>query len=55
VVDPLGELIVAVGDAVAKDSEFLNEKNETKSKFIRAMYYLIPMSILIAVYIWKVY
>ena len=54
-IEPLGEIIVAVGDAVAKDSEFLNEKKETKSKFIRAMFYLIPMSLLTGFYIWTVY
>ena len=53
-VDPIGEILVGVGDAIAKDNEFLNSEKKTKSILIRTMYYLVPMSILIGVYIWKI-
>ena len=48
-VDAIGELIVAIGDSVVK-SDSLNEKTETKSPIIHALYYLIPMGILCGVY-----
>ena len=54
-VNPLGEIIVGIGESVAKDSEFLNEKKVTNSKLIRIMYYVIPMSLLLGFYIWTVY
>ena len=48
--EAIGELIVAIGDAVAKDSDFLNKKSKTKSRIIHALYYLIPMGILCGLY-----
>jgi len=53
-VDPIGEILVGVGEALARDSEALNSKKQTKSVFIRMLYYIIPMSIIIGFYIWKV-
>ena len=54
-VDPISELVVAIGESVAKDSEFLNSENKTKSRIIHTLYYIVPMSILIGLYFWKVY
>ena len=48
--EAIGELIVAIGDAVAKDSDFLNEKSKTKSRIVHALYYIIPMGILCGLY-----
>lgn len=48
--EAIGELIVAIGEAVTKDSEFLDEKSKTNSRIIHALYYLIPMGILCGVY-----
>ena len=53
-VDPIGEILVGVGEALTKDSEVLNPKKRTKSVFIRMLYYIIPMSIIVGFYIWKV-
>ncbi len=54
-VDPISELVVAIGESVAKDSKFLNSKNKTKSRIIHALYYIVPISILAGFYIWTVY
>ncbi|CAI8157339.1 MAG: Uncharacterised protein [Methanobacteriota archaeon] len=51
----LGEAIVAVGEAVV-NSDVLNEKDsETKSIILRVLYYVVPISLLVGFYIWKVY
>ena len=55
VADPIGELIVAVGEAIAKDDEFSNWKNEKNPKLKKFLSYLIPMSILTGIYIWVAY
>lgn len=54
-VDPISELVVAIGESVAKDSEFLNTESKTKSRIIRALYYIVPISLLVGFYIWKAY
>jgi hypothetical protein len=54
-VDPISELVVAIGESVTKDSEFLNTESKTKSRIIQALYYIVPISLLIGFYIWKVY
>jgi hypothetical protein len=54
-VDPISELVVAIGESVAKDSEFLNNESKTKSRIIHALYYIVPISLLVGFYIWKVY
>jgi hypothetical protein len=51
-VDPIADLVVAIGETVAKDSEFLNTKDKTKSGIIHALYYLVPISLLVAFYLW---
>ena len=53
--DAIGELIVAVGEAIAKDDEFSNWKNEKNPKLKKFLSYLIPMSILTGIYIWVAY
>jgi hypothetical protein len=53
-VDAIGELIVAIGDSVV-NSDSLNEKTETKSRIIRALYYIMPISLLTGFYIWTIY
>lgn len=55
VADAIGELIVAVGEAIAKDDEFSNWKNEKNPKLKKFLSYLIPMSILTGIYIWVAY
>jgi len=54
-VDPLGELMLGIGDAIAKDSDFLNSEEKTKSRIIHALYYIVPISILVGFYVWTVY
>ena len=54
-VDPIYELVVDIGESVAKDSEFLNTESKTKSRIIHALYYIVPISLLVGFYIWKVY
>ena len=54
-VDPIVDIVTAIGDAVAKDSEFLNTKSKTKSAIIHVLLYLVPISILVGFYIWTVY
>lgn len=54
-VDAIGEIVAAIGDSVAKDSEFMNTKSETKSVIVRVLYYLVPISLLVGFYIWTVY
>mgnify|MGYP005723635259 FL=1 len=53
--DAVAEIIAAVGEAVTKDSEFMDEGEETTNPVVRVMFYLIPMSILTGFYIWTVY
>ncbi|MBT4066275.1 MAG: hypothetical protein HOE76_03565 [Euryarchaeota archaeon] len=53
--DPISELVVAIGESVAKDSEFLNTESKTKSRIIHALYYIVPISLLVGFYIWKMY
>ena len=53
--DAVAEIIAAVGEAVTKDSEFVDEGEETTNPVVRVMFYLIPMSILTGFYIWTVY
>jgi hypothetical protein len=50
--DPIGEVIVAIGEAVSKDS-FSEEKEEPR--FVRALYYIVPISVLTGFYIWTIY
>jgi len=51
----VGEAIVAVGEAVV-NSDVLNEKDsETKSIILKMLYYIVPISLLVGFYIWKVY
>ena len=54
-VDPLGELMLGIGDAIAKDSDFLKSEQKTKSRIIHALYYIVPISILVGFYVWTVY
>ena len=54
-VDAVGELLAAAGQAIAEDSEFLKEKCDKRPLFMRVMYYVIPMSILTGIYIWIAY
>ena len=51
----MAEIIAAVGEAVRKDSEFMDAGEETTNPVVRVMFYLIPMSILAGFYIWTVY
>ena len=52
-VDAVGELIAAAGQAIVEDNKFLDDK---KSPLIlRVLYYLFPMSILTGIYIWVAY
>ena len=51
----LGDVVVAVGEAVV-NSEALNEvKPGTKSIIVKVLYYLVPISLLVGFYIWRVY
>ena len=54
-VDAIGEIVAAIGDSVVKDSEFMNTKSETKSIIVRVLYYVVPISLLVAFYVWTVY
>jgi len=54
-VEAIGELIASIGHSVVNDSEYIDEKTETKSGLVRALYYLVPISILVGFYIWVVY
>ena len=54
-VDAIGEIVAAIGDSVAKDSEFLNTKSKTKSIIVRVLYYVVPISLLVGFYGWTVY
>ena len=54
-VDPISELVVAIGETVAKDSEFLNSESKTKSRIIHTLYYIVPISMLAGFYVWTVY
>ncbi len=51
--DAVGELIAAVGEAITKDSDFLNE-DKKDPVWLRVMYYAIPMAIIIGFYLWVV-
>ncbi|GEM_PF-950410 len=51
-VDAVGELLAAAGQAIAEDNGFLKEKSAKRPLFMRVMYYVIPMSILTGIYIW---
>lgn len=53
-VDAVGELIAAAGQAIVEDNEFLEDKRKN-SLFLRILYYAIPMSILTGAYVWIVY
>ena len=53
--DAVAEIIAAVGEAVTKDSEFMDEGEETTNPVVRVMFYLIPMSILTGFYKCTVY
>ena len=53
-VDPVSELVLAIGETVAKDSEFLNSESKTKSRIIHALYYIVPISMLVGFYVWTV-
>ncbi len=54
-VDPVAELVLAIGESVAKDNKFLNTQSKTKSAIIHVLLYLVPMSILAGFYVWIVY
>lgn len=54
-VDAIGEIVAAIGETVAKDSEFLNTKSENKPIIVRVLYYLVPISLLVGFYVWTVY
>ncbi len=54
-VDAIGEIMAAIGDSVAKDSEFMNTKSETKSIIVKVLYYVVPISLLVGFYVWTVY
>ena len=51
--DAVGELIAAVGEAIAKDSDLLNEDKE-EPLWLKVAYYVIPMGLLIGFYFWVV-
>ena len=51
--DAVGELIAAVGEAIAKDSDFLNE-DKKEPLWLKVAYYVIPMGLLIGFYFWIV-
>lgn len=54
-VDPVvGDIVAAIGDAVVKDSDFMNTKSKTKSIIVRVLYYLVPITLLVGFYIWTV-
>ena len=50
-VDAVGELIAAAGQAIVEDNKFLDDKKKGHL-FLRVLYYLVPMSILTGIYIW---
>ena len=50
----VGELIAAAGHAIVEDNEFFKDKKKGHL-FLRALYYLVPMSILTGIYIWVAY
>ena len=54
-VDAIGEIMAAIGDSVAKDSEFMNTKSETKSIIVKVLYYVVPISLLVGFHVWTVY
>lgn len=54
-VDVIADIVVAIGETVAKDNEFLNTKSKTKSAIIHVLLYLVPMSLLVGFYFWTVY
>ena len=51
----LGDVIVAVGEAVVNSDALNEEESETKSIILKALYYIVPISLLVGLYIWKVY
>ena len=51
--DAVGEIIAAIGEAITKDSEFLNEKKE-EPLWLRILYYAIPISLLVGFYFWVI-
>ena len=44
-VDAVGELIAAAGQAIVEDNKFLDDKKKSPI-ILRVLYYLVPMSIL---------
>jgi|TARA_B100001113_G_C20840481_1_gene505133 hypothetical protein len=52
-VDPIGDIIAGVGEAIAKDSTFLNE-NKKEPLWLKVLYYAIPMGLLIGFYFWVI-
>ena len=54
-VEAIGEIVAAIGETVAKDSEFMNTKSENKPIIVRVLYYLVPISLLVGFYVWTVY
>ena len=53
-VDAVGELIAAAGQAIVEDNKFLDDKKKSPI-ILRVLYYLVPMSILTGIYIWVAY
>tara|TARA_Y100001960_G_C14113568_1_gene558664 strand:- start:57 stop:212 length:156 start_codon:yes stop_codon:yes gene_type:complete len=49
---PIGELAVAVGEAIVNDDSFMEEVDEPKSRIV---YYAVCFSLLVGIYMWKVY
>ena len=54
-VDAIGEIVAAIGETVAKDSEFMNTKSENKPIIVRVLYYLVPISLLVGFYVCLLY
>ncbi len=51
--EAVGELIAAVGEAITKDSDFLNE-DKKEPMWLRVMYYAVPIALLVGFYFWVV-
>ena len=49
---PIGELAVAVGEAIVNDDSFMEDADEPKSRIV---YYIISISLLVGLYFWKIH